>query len=89
MSKSAKLSVSELLRLACIYAERDQEELLCAHEHLDDEESERVKQEIRDFLAQLRYYRLKRWGKTRLEKWMDDAKPVSIKEYCQGGEACK
>ena len=91
MSKSAKLSVSELLRIACFYAERDREEYLAAWEHCKDEEAERIKRETRDFLDQLRDYRLKRWGRTKGERLLENAKLVSLKSLPEGqfgGEPC-
>lgn len=53
-----KLSTDELLRLACQYAQNDQESLL---EALGDSSPEATA-ETQDFLDQLREYRRKRWG---------------------------
>lgn len=71
-----KLPIDELLRLACIYAERDQMEYLNAV-HADPEEVA----ETREYLRQLRAYRLKRWGKTRLEGWIDSAVEITVQDY--------
>lgn len=62
--KAAKLSVDELLRLACVYAEQDRQGFLGACSHmLDDPAAVAAKH----YLGQLREYRKKRWGKTELE----------------------
>ncbi len=68
-----KLPVSELLRLACIYAEADRTEFLACNRH-DPEQFAKT----REFLAQLRAYRLKRWGKTRLEQAIEEMTPTPI-----------
>lgn len=80
--KPKKLPVDELLRLACIYAETDQEEHARCIAHTDDEED---KAKTEAFLKQLRAYRLKRWGKTKLEAAMEKMKPVSIEEAMRRG----
>jgi hypothetical protein len=56
-----KLLIDELLRLACIYAECDRKEYLRCVGHIDSGEAA----ETKEFLKQLRAYRLKRWGKTK------------------------
>lgn len=71
------LSIDELLRIACIYAERDQQELVAAYKGMEDEE---IVIETKAFLAQLRAYRLKRWGKTRLEDAIAKAESVPINQ---------
>lgn len=68
------MTVSEMLRLACIYAERDQLEFVrCVKESDPDVAAETLK-----FVERLRAYRLKRWGKTKLEKAMDKATAVNV-----------
>lgn len=76
MPKADRLPVDELLRLACIYAEQDRQEYAAAIHGCDAE----AEQETAEFLRQLRAYRLRRWGKTKLETWMDGAKEVSVSE---------
>lgn len=78
------MSVSEMLRLACIYAERDQESYLQAWEHCTDAEAQRIKKETAAFIKKLRAYRLKRWGKTQLEAICERAAPVSIDKFAAG-----
>jgi hypothetical protein len=76
-----KLPVSELLRLACIYAERDQQEFAHSIASCDDMEVEQEK--VADFVTQLREYRLKRWGRTKLEQEMEAMVPVTIAELAK------
>lgn len=71
-----KLPVSELLRLACIYAEQDRAGMLRALHDGDPE-----KNEVRAFLKQLRAYRLKRWGKTKLEHFIETATEKPVAEF--------
>ena len=73
---SKNLLVDELLRLACIYAERDQLEYLDAVSASDPEEARKT----RDYLKQLREYRMRKWGRTKLEAWIDNATPVLVSE---------
>ncbi len=77
-AKRKKLPVDELLRLACVYAERDQDAYADATRDCPDDK------EFRDhavaFVEQIREYRLRRWGQTRLEKVMEELVPVSIHE---------
>lgn len=68
----ALLSISELLRLACIYAEAFEVEFLTAIKGTDQE----LEKETADFIRQLRKYRLKRWGKTKLEVVLDSATAI-------------
>lgn len=72
------MSEDEMLRLACIYAERDQLELLDAWEHCNDRDGKKVKREIIKFLKKLRAYRSKRWGMTKLEKACEDAESRDV-----------
>ena len=72
-----KLSVSELLRLACIYAERDQE----AYSQCTKESDPEWSQEADEFVKQIHDYRMKRWGPTVLVVETDSAVNVSIGEF--------
>jgi hypothetical protein len=56
---SKKLPVSELLRLACLFAECDREAFLESIANTKDQEE---KEKTKSFLEQLRRYRKKRWG---------------------------
>lgn len=51
---------SEIVRLACIYAEQDRESFIAAYEHMQDDPAcvEALK-----YLKALRHYQAKRWGK--------------------------
>lgn len=70
------LPVNELLRLACIYAYNDQEEhLRCIADTGDTAEIEKTKA----FMAQLRAYRMRRRGQTKLEAAMAELVPASMK----------
>lgn len=78
---SKKLSVDEMLRLACIYAEQDRESLIAAHSHMqDDPACVRAK----EFLEQLREYRKRRWGKKIARDAFDGAKSVPLSEIVKG-----
>lgn len=80
------MSEGEMLRLACIYAESDQQEFLrCWTDDVSDE-GKRVTRETKAFLKKVRAYRLKRWGKTQGEIILEQAKPVSIRELAKRGE---
>lgn len=68
----AKMAISEMLRLACIYAVQDREGYLHAIEGTDDE----LEAETKQFIKELEAYRLKRWGRTELEAAIADAVPV-------------
>jgi len=76
---SKQLSVSELLRLACIYAEQDRESWLQA---MDNCRGDRLfAKQIADgeaFLKQLRNYRIARWGKGKRETLFETTKAVPI-----------
>lgn len=69
MSKPKKLPIDELLRLACIYAERDQQAFVEAT--CDSPSDAQWYQEAMDFVKQVREYRLKRWGRTASEALTD------------------
>lgn len=62
-----KLSVSELLRLACIYAEQDRIGLLDAYRGCNSPEDVNFKEELTELIKQLRDYRIKRWGKSAID----------------------
>ena len=57
----ANQSVSDLLRLACIYAEQDREAFVAAYEGMEDDPA---CVEAKEFLERLRAYRRGRWGRT-------------------------
>jgi hypothetical protein len=73
--KPEKLSVSELLRLACIYAEDDRQGFADAYAKDTPERAEAL-----DLVRQLRAYRLKRWGKTKLESALESGTPTPVAE---------
>ena len=77
---SGKLSVSELLRLACLYAEQDRRSWLDAMRNCTGVEDADVIQKAETFLAQLQEYRVRRWGKTKLEQAWETAVPMSPAE---------
>jgi hypothetical protein len=70
-----KLSVNELLRRACYYAEQDRDSFIQAHKHMPNDE---FAVEAIEFLSQLKAYRQKRWGKFYLEG--NDMKSVQIED---------
>lgn len=78
---SKKLSVDELLRLACIYAERNQEAFLDSMKNMPDD---KYYKQAEDFVDQIRKYRTKRWGRTILENIMLKCVPVSIADLAKG-----
>ncbi len=78
-----KLPVGELLRLACIYAERDQQEYARCIAKGTDAGMVAEQEETAAFLRQLRAYRLKRWGKTKLEATMATMTPVTVAEIAK------
>lgn len=91
-----KLSTSELLRRACLYAEQDRLGMIDAYGNDDSEEEVR---KSKAFLKQLQTYRLRRWGKTQMEVMAEEAaesaditKPGEIERLCkmfnvkEGGE---
>lgn len=82
-----KLPVSELLRLACIYAERDQLEYLRCISNDDSEDGLVLITETKKYIEQLQEYRIRRWGKTSLERIMDEGTPVTITEIVAGKQS--
>lgn len=78
-AKPKRLTVDELLRLACLYAEQHQLDYAVAIAGTGDDWDE-TKAETEQFIKQVRAYRLKRWGKTKLEGAMDNMKPVTVAE---------
>lgn len=76
----AKISASELLRLACVYAEQDRESFIVSYSHMPDDPA---CQEAMAYLKQLKAYRLKRWGKGVLESELEKAKPVDFREVAK------
>jgi len=81
MKKQKKLPVDELLRLACIYAERDQEAYVDATRDCPDDKEFHDLAEA--FVHQIREYRTRRWGRTRLEDCLETMKPASIQEIAE------
>lgn len=70
-----KFLVNELLYLACVYAESDRQSFLYSIENTGDQE---LIAETKAFLEQLRTYRLKRWGKTKMEAYTENAESVDV-----------
>lgn len=68
-----KLSIDELTRLAFVWAEQDR---LTLADACCEKSPERA--EAWDEYKQLKAYRAKRWGKTRMEQILETAKPVNI-----------
>lgn len=66
-----KFTEDQILRMACLYAEQDRESFLQAYSHMPRDPAA-VK--ARAFLKTLRAYRLKRWGKTKIETELETAK---------------
>jgi hypothetical protein len=62
------MSTDEMLRLACIYAEQDRDAFVDAY---GKDIKQPVVREAIVFLSQLRAYRKKRWGKTKMEGLME------------------
>jgi hypothetical protein len=81
------MKLEELLRLACIYAERDQLALLDAHRLCNSPGDKRFKKGIANFIKQLRRYRIKRWGLTALETFIKEADEKTIGEIIKEGLA--
>lgn len=75
--KKKKRSVGQLTRLAFIWAEGDRIALMDAYEHMQEDETYK---EAFDDLKELRAYRLRRWGRTKLEAAIADATLKSISE---------
>ena len=66
-----KRSVDELLFLACIFAEQDRTGMADCDKGENGQEAAQLAKEIRA-------YRLKRWGHTRLEREMESAERVPL-----------
>jgi len=64
MPKPKNLSVDELLRRACNYAEQDRVGFLAAMEPCRGGGDDELIAETEQFIKQLRAYRRKRWGKS-------------------------
>lgn len=75
--RAKKLPIGELLRLACIYAERDQLAYIDAWGDCGEDDSV---MEAKAFIKQLRKYRIKRWGSTQLERALQQAEMVRVSE---------
>lgn len=71
--KSKKRSVSQLLFLACVYAEQDRRGMAGADQ---GEAGAKALQLARELHA----YRVKRWGRTAFEAMMDNTKSVDVKD---------
>lgn len=69
------MTTSELLRLACIYAESDRESYLDSISGTGD--VEQIK-ETKEFLEAISKYRLKRWGKTEFEVRCENSETVNV-----------
>lgn len=72
------MSEDEMLRLACIYAESDRTAYLTSWENCNDAAAKRIKRKTLAFLKKISVYRLKRWGKTKLESTCEAATEVRI-----------
>jgi hypothetical protein len=70
---SGKRSFSHLVQLAFIYAEADRLAYADADKGPDGEEAKALAGEFNKL-------RMKRWGKTKLERALEDATPVDIHE---------
>lgn len=73
---SGKFTVSEMLRLACLYAEQDREAFIDASSHMPDDPAYR---EAVAFLRELRAYRRRRWGRCGPDV-LDDCKSVPVSQ---------
>lgn len=86
MSDKAKtITINELLRKACIYAEQDRLSFIDA---MNNDVNDEYVQEALAFLKCLQKYRKKRWGQTRLEQMCAEAtgtvnlmNPVEVEDY--------
>lgn len=75
------MTANDLLRLACIYAERDQQAFARAIANCSKYPGRAKDQKATaKFLKELRAYRIKRWGKTQIEKLVDEMLSVSVTE---------
>lgn len=68
---SEKRSVSELLRLACVYAEQDRYGYSLCDAGEDGKEAAKLAKE-------LRFYREKRWGESKYDKTLREADTINI-----------
>ncbi len=64
-----KLPVDELLRRACSYAVDDVAELIDCHAECKSPDDLEYVAGLKDFLAQLKEYRKKRWGGRTVRAW--------------------
>ena len=69
------MTVDELTRLAFIWAEQDRQTLAECWPPGSKERRQAASE-----ANQLRRYRLKRWGRTKLEVILDGAKPVRVQD---------
>jgi hypothetical protein len=67
------MTVDEMLRLACIYAEQDRRGFLDAIHGDNSPDGIALQEETRDFIVKLHRYRIKKWGKSKLQKAIDAA----------------
>lgn len=76
-----KLSVNELLNFACQEAELSIENqisaLLDTYEQKSPEDLEFI-EKLESYLLQIREYRKKRWGKSKVDEFYESLKPISI-----------
>jgi acetyl/propionyl-CoA carboxylase alpha subunit len=83
------MKVSELLRLACIYAEQDRLEFIDAMSSSTSEEDIEIVEQEKQFLKELVQYRKKRWGRSKTEKLFDNTTtktvPEIVKDYENNG----
>lgn len=75
MRKPKKFTLEELTRLAFIYAEQDRQAMVSAWPEGTPEHEYAMCE-----FAQLRAYRMKRWGKTQFESDTEGLKSIPIKE---------
>lgn len=67
--KPNKLSVSELLRLACCYALSDQQDFIDCVRHCTSPSDIEARERAEAFVKQLREYKQKRWGQNQNQKF--------------------
>ncbi len=75
------MTEDELLRQACLYAEQDRESFLEAYKRMP---SDPVAVEAKKYLKRLRAYRQKRWGKSKIETILDEAKAKDVTDLIRG-----
>lgn len=75
---SKKLTIDEMLRLACIYAENDRIAWLSSIDKCEGEYYEKERTETLLFIDAVRTYRIKRWGRTKQDARLQSAKTVNI-----------